>query len=77
MYLDPRKWRLNGCSNPLCRTELRAISARSTDENFHTCAATLYSSSNGSAVMCSMSGSSVESDTFMPIRKKAGNGERS
>eukprot|EP00937_MAST-01D_sp_MAST-1D-sp2_P001516 g1516.t1 len=56
-------------SSSSCRTELRASSARSTVLSFHTCAATLYSSSSGSAVMCSMSGSSVDSETFMPILK--------
>jgi len=35
---------------PECSTELRAISQRSVAVSFHTCAATLYSSTNGSFV---------------------------
>ncbi len=36
--------------NPECSTELRAISHRSVAVSFHTCAATLYSSTSGSLV---------------------------
>ena len=42
-----------------------------------TCAATLYSSSNGSLVKWNWSGSSVLKLTLSPILKKSGNGLRS
>ena len=56
---------------PDCGTELRAISARSTDERRHTCLATQYSSINGSLVWWNMRGSSVESDTLSPTVKNS------
>lgn len=61
-------------SNPLCSTECLASSHISTALNLYICAATEYSSINGSLVKANCNGSSVDRDTFKPRLKKLAHG---
>ena len=75
-YRAPTQCCLSPCGKSELSTEFRATSHRSAADIFHTCAATEYSSTNGSLVMWICNGSSVDSATRKPRAKNTGKGFR-